>query len=73
LAKNVVLKGSTMEQYDPIGDHSTTKKAATESKNKTQYRPVLFLVVSIINNFGKYKAEQLYPVLFKPLTGKFFL
>jgi hypothetical protein len=36
LAKNVVLKGSTMEQYEPTGEFNTTKKAATESKNSTQ-------------------------------------
>lgn len=36
LARNVVLKGSTMEQYEPIGDQSTAKNATTESKNKIQ-------------------------------------
>jgi hypothetical protein len=48
LAKKVTLKGSTIEQYAPIGDHSTTKNAATESKNNIQYSPVFFLVVSIL-------------------------
>jgi hypothetical protein len=48
LAKKVTLKGSTILQYAPIGDHSTTKNAATEIKNNTQYRPVFFLVVSIL-------------------------
>ncbi len=36
LAKKVTLKGSTMEQYDPNGDHSTAKKATTEIKNNIQ-------------------------------------
>lgn len=36
LAKKVVLKGSTIEQYEPMGDHNTPKKAATDSKNNTQ-------------------------------------
>jgi hypothetical protein len=35
-AKKVTLKGSTIEQYDPIGENSTRKKAATESKNNIQ-------------------------------------
>jgi hypothetical protein len=38
----------------------TPKKAATESKNKIQYKPVdffLVVVVIIILIFGKYKAD----------------
>jgi hypothetical protein len=40
----------------------TPKKAATESKNKTQYSPVdFFLVVVVITRliFGKYKADAI--------------
>jgi hypothetical protein len=47
-----------------MGDQSTAKNAATESKNNTQYRPVLFLVVSILIILGKYKAEQCYLYFF---------
>ena len=36
LARKVVLNGSTMDTYEPIGDFNTIKKAATESKNNTQ-------------------------------------
>jgi hypothetical protein len=36
LAKKVTLKGKTMEQYAPIGDFSTRKKAATEIKKSIQ-------------------------------------
>ena len=46
-----------MEQYDPNGDHSTAKKATTESKNNIQKSPVFFLVVSILIIFCKYRAE----------------
>jgi len=36
LAKKVVLKGNTIDTYDPIGENKTIKKAATEIKNNTQ-------------------------------------
>lgn len=42
-----------------MGDQSTAKKAATESKNNTQYRPVLFLVVSIVIISCKYNKTEL--------------
>ncbi len=42
-----------------MGDQSTAKKAATESKNNTQYRPVLFLVVSIVIISCKYNKAEL--------------
>jgi hypothetical protein len=45
LAKNVVLKGNTIEQYAPTGDKYTAKKPATESRNNIQYNPLFFLVV----------------------------
>lgn len=46
-----------MDTQEAYGEKSTIKNKATESKNNIQYSPVLFLVVSIFNNFGKYKAE----------------
>ena len=36
LAKRVVLKGSTIEQYEPIGENNTAKNATTDSKNNIQ-------------------------------------
>ena len=42
-----------------MGDHNTPKKAATESKNNTQYKPVLFLVVSIVIISCKYNKAEL--------------
>ena len=56
-AKNVKLKGSTIETHEPYGEYNITKNNTTESKNNIQYRPVLFLVVSILIIFGKYKTE----------------
>lgn len=57
LAKKVVLKGSTILQYEPIGDCNTMKNAATDIKNNTQKSPVFFLVVSIYLIFCKYRSE----------------
>jgi hypothetical protein len=48
LAKNVKLKGSTIETHEPYGENNTTKNNTTEIKNNIQKRPVLFLVVSIV-------------------------
>jgi len=50
-AKKVQLKGSTIETHEPYGENNITKNNTTESKNNIQYSPVLFLVVSILNNF----------------------
>jgi hypothetical protein len=51
------LKGNIIETHEPYDEFSITKNNTTEIKNNTQYRPVLFLVVSILIIFGKYKAE----------------
>jgi hypothetical protein len=45
LAKEVQTNGNTIEQYPPPTLY-TKKNAATEMKNKTQYKPVDFFVVS---------------------------
>ncbi len=58
LAKKVVLKGSTIEQYAPIGDHKTAKKPTTEIKNSIQYIPFCLLVISFLF-ICKYKAASL--------------
>lgn len=49
MAKNVTLNGSIIETHEPYGDCNITKNNTTEIKNNIQYRPVLFLVVSIFN------------------------
>ena len=45
-ARNVVLKGSTIEQYPPPILY-TKKKAATDTRNKIQNKPVDFFAVSM--------------------------
>ncbi len=47
LARKVVLKGNTSEQYPPPMLY-TKKKAATEARNNIQKRPVDFFVVSML-------------------------
>jgi hypothetical protein len=56
----VVLKGKTMLTYEPKGDHNTTKKATTESRNKIQNNRVFFLVVSILKILANIRQIFLY-------------
>lgn len=48
MAKNVQLNGSIIETHEPYGEYNITKNNTTEIINNIQYRPVLFLVVSIL-------------------------
>jgi len=47
-AKNVVLKGKIILQYEPIGEYKTTKNTITERINNIQNRPVFFDAVSML-------------------------
>ena len=47
IANSVTLNGKTIEQYPPATAY-TPKNAATEIKNKIQYRPVDLLLVVIL-------------------------
>jgi hypothetical protein len=49
IAKRVTLNGKIIEQYPPATAY-TPKKAATDIRNKTQYRLLDFLIVSIAKN-----------------------